>query len=261
MNFISAFNELEKLYEETTPKVALKKADDLYSVVNTDGQGNEQQVFAGTEEECQKKLDSIKRSSPKSLADRFSIKQGAEVPVVKEACVKESDDKTNSTEQGVMKNKDINTVSFGATQEPESSDCTKTLPATNKLEEAAEEEVPADEEVDIEVVDDEARQIVIECDKCGALVIIDEADIVVDEESDLVNVKDECKFCEEAAGYKIVGSMIPYEPIDSEDVEDDVPGEELPEEDEELDEFLDIKPSVSLNLDGGQGNDVSVLGR
>lgn len=86
-----------------------------------------------------------------------------------------------------------------------------------KLAEAAEDEV-AEEEIPVEeipaeepVVEDEPRQVICECDKCGALVIKDEADIVVDEETDLVNVEDECKFCEEKEGYKIVGSVVPYE--------------------------------------------------
>ena len=184
---------------------------------------------------------------------------------------------TAATKQEVADDKDTDTVTSGATQEPTSGEQSKGMGA-NKLTEAADDEeieivddepvedapideVPADEEVDVEVVDDENRQVVIECSKCGALVIVNEADLVVDEASDLVNVDVECQFCEETAGYKIVGSVFPYEPIDSDDVEDDVPAEELPEEDEELDEFLDIKPSVSLNLDGGQGNDVSVLGK
>lgn len=82
------------------------------------------------------------------------------------------------------------------------------------LEEAADEaeivepELPVDD-VEIEIVDDEPKQHVIECNKCGALVIVDEVE--VDEESDLVNVKDKCKFCEEKEGYKIIGSIIPYE--------------------------------------------------
>ena len=192
------------------------------------------------------------------------------------------------------------------------------------------EEVPAEEPV----VEEESKQVICECDKCGALVVMDEADIVMDEESDLVNVKDKCKFCEEKEGYKIVGYMIPYEAADeeapqAEEAADDTIDEpveavdELDEEDlldedladwyrkkfdkpasiatqqawedelngemgeisdkrrkhlenkfaqqrdwekrhaedeEELEELFDIKPSVSLGLHGGSGNDVSVLG-
>jgi hypothetical protein len=97
-----------------------------------------------------------------------------------------------------------------------------------ELAEAAEDELVDDEvveeddpedEIDIEIVDDEEpRQVICECDKCGALVIKDEATIVADEKSDLVNVEDECQFCEEAKGFKIVGVVAPYE-NDNEDSE------------------------------------------
>ena len=70
------------------------------------------------------------------------------------------------------------------------------------------------EEITVEdpVVEDEPRQIICECSKCGALVIVD--DVVIDEETDLVNVKDKCKFCEEKEGYKIIGYVMPYESED-----------------------------------------------
>lgn len=70
-----------------------------------------------------------------------------------------------------------------------------------------------EEDVDSEVAidTDEPQQVICECDKCGALVIKDEADIVANEETDLVNVEDECQFCEEAKGFKIIGVVAPYE--------------------------------------------------
>lgn len=107
-------------------------------------------------------------------------------------------------------------------------------------DEVADEEVPAEEPA----VDEEPKQVILECDKCGALVIIDEADIKVDEESDLVNVKDKCKFCEEKEGYKIVGSVLPYEtvvdPVEVEEpVEDEVFEDDIIEED-----FADLARKV-----------------
>jgi len=210
------------------------------------------------------------------------------------------------------------------------------------------------EDTATDVIEEELRQIICECDKCGALVIKDEADIVVDEETGLVNVEDECQFCEEAKGFKIVGVVAPYEvaeePVEEEPVEEivdeslnnsellkeiektnelkteheseyltlneeaeDIIDEDLADvyrkkfdkpastktqqawedelngemgeisdkrrkrlekkfaqqrdwearhakDDEELEELFDIKPSVSLGLHGGSGNDVSVLG-
>lgn len=212
---------------------------------------------------------------------------------------------------------------------------------TEELTEAADEDILEDEVAENEipedgvpaeepVVEEEPRRVICECDKCGALVIKDEADIVADEESDLVNVEDECQFCEEAKGFKVIGVVVPYEavaeelpeeePVDEEsaeesaeldegidhwyhkkfdkpysvsaqqDLEAEYNGEcgeisdarrreiedifnwqrdwekrhakdaEVAETDEELEELFDIKPSISLGLHGGSGNDVSVLG-
>lgn len=224
MNFISAFNELEKLYEEATPKVVNKKVDDLFAVMNGD-----QQVFAGTKEECENWLED-RKSPATTMPGRFKIVQGAEVPVVKEACAKEELTEAADDEE-------IEIVD----DEP--------------VEEVPVDEAPADEEVDAEVVDDENRQVVIECDKCGALVIINEADLVVDEKTDLVNVDTECKFCEETAGYKIVGSVVPYDSAKDE-VEDSVDDEPAADE-EELEELLDISVPVHVQANN---NEVAVGG-
>lgn len=135
-----------------------------------------------------------------------------------------------------------------------------------KLEDAAEEAYIKEEltetaeDEDIEIVDDEeisteeiseeepvaeeeTKQVILECDKCGALVIKDEADIVVDEETDLVNVEDECQFCEEAKGFKIVGVVAPYET--AEEAVEEVPEEATEEhaEDEEIFEES-VEPAV-----------------
>ena len=84
--------------------------------------------------------------------------------------------------------------------------------------EIVDDEVPAEEApVDEPVVEDEPRQLILECDKCGALVIKSEADVIADEESGLVNVEDKCQFCEETEGYKIVGVMLPYEVSEDEE--------------------------------------------
>ena len=98
---------------------------------------------------------------------------------------------------------------------------------TEALTEESEEELIDDETIaddaDVEeapveeVAEEEPKQIVLECSKCGALVIKTEADVVVDEASDLVNIEDACQYCEEAAGYTIVGTIAPYEAINTEE--------------------------------------------
>lgn len=123
--------------------------------------------------------------------------------------------------------------------------CDKKLTEATE-DDVVEDEVPADEEAPVEepVVEDEPRRVICECDKCGALVIKDEADIVNDEESGLVNVEDECEFCEEANGYKIVGVVAPYEVADEE-----VPAEDPVEEPFMIEESLDLAShSNELNI-------------
>jgi hypothetical protein len=61
---------------------------------------------------------------------------------------------------------------------------------------------------------------------------------------------------------KLVAEVI-FDMPEEEPVAEEIPEEEVVEEnfekDGELEEILDIKPSINLSLDGGQGNDVDVL--
>jgi hypothetical protein len=124
--------------------------------------------------------------------------------------------------------------------------------------EFAEEPVAPIEEPAEEV---EPRQLILECSKCGAIVIKDEADVVVDEESDLVNVEDECEYCEEKAGYKIIGVVAPYEVAevaeDEAEVADEEPVEEAVEESktEDLTEAKVTKQRLTVVKPGYQYKD------
>ena len=103
----------------------------------------------------------------------------------------------------------------------------------------------ADDEEEIIIVDDEEvveeqpveevvadAQVVLECSKCGALVLKSEADVHVDESTDFANVEEECQYCEEAAGYRVIGSLAPYEVAEVEEVEEE-PAEEVEVAEEE----------------------------
>lgn len=136
------------------------------------------------------------------------------------------------------------------------------------LTEAAEEGVEADEEVDeVEEVEDpvideepeaEEAMLVLECAKCGGLVIKAEADVKVDDDTDLANMDDACQYCEEAAGYTVIGTFTPYV---AEVVEDDKQADEAAEEvveDEIVEEgLLDVDVPVSVDVKA-DGNNVSV---
>lgn len=88
----------------------------------------------------------------------------------------------------------------------------------------------------------EEAQLVLECANCGALVVKAEATVVVDEESDLANVEEPCQYCEEVAGYKILGVLAPYgteEDPEVEIVEDEEDEESEEAEDEVVEEALE----------------------
>lgn len=91
-----------------------------------------------------------------------------------------------------------------------------------------------DEEIDDEIEDDEEaapeeEQLVLECNKCGGIIIKPFKDVKIDDESDLANVDEACQYCEETEGYKIMGVLAPYGEIVEEATEIDTGTEELEE--------------------------------
>lgn len=109
----------------------------------------------------------------------------------------------------------------------------------SKLYEADElEQDVAVEEADADVVDEAPaaegpKQLVLECSKCGVVCVKSEDDVVIDEATDLANVEEECAACEEAAGYKVLGELLPYADEEDEEIEESV---EKPEEAPEADD-------------------------
>ena len=75
---------------------------------------------------------------------------------------------------------------------------------------ASNEETTIIEAASTESIDEEV-QFVLECSKCGGLIIKAEADCKVDEEESLVNIGDTCQYCEAVDGYTILGTLVPYE--------------------------------------------------
>jgi hypothetical protein len=103
----------------------------------------------------------------------------------------------------------------------------KQYEVTDDLTEAADEEIeivddePAEEAIDEGELDKEQPEeieLVLECSKCGGLMIKAKADVEVAEESDLANVDEVCQYCEEAAGFIIKGMLVSYEAAEGEPV-------------------------------------------
>ena len=90
-------------------------------------------------------------------------------------------------------------------------------------EEAADEADEADEAEEA-VEETEEVQLVLECSTCGALALKTEADVEIDAETTLANIKEECQYCEEAKGYKIIGTLAPYAATEEEPIEEGIFG-------------------------------------
>ena len=87
----------------------------------------------------------------------------------------------------------------------------------------------------------EVAQFVLECANCGALVIKAETEVSGEDEQGLVNLEEACQYCEETAGYKVLGMLVQNDEDEAEiEIEDDVDGSvddvEEPEEDDVVDE-------------------------
>lgn len=245
MNFNSVFEELNKLYESKEPakKVELKEEKPLKEATIYMTKAKMAQLDKAVEDaqkEVAKYNIPMKRNSAGESEPDFEA-----VPENQREAAKAAHDKYQKA-LAARPSRSQNIIKY--TDEMDES---LTEAAEDEEIEFAEEPVAPIEEPAEEM---EPRQLILECSKCGAIVIKDEADVVVDEESDLVNVEDECEYCEEKEGYKIIGVVAPYEATEEAPVE-----EEPVEEAVEVKELLDIKPSVSLSLNGGEGNDVDVL--
>ena len=122
------------------------------------------------------------------------------------------------------------------TEDIKTDDADTSAEATEEITEAAEEEAAEDtDELGVEEPAVDAVKLVLECANCGAVTIRAETDVNVDEETDLANVDEACQYCEETAGYKVLGELTPYDAIE---IVDDEVDEDDADSDEELDEGI-----------------------
>lgn len=198
MNFQTILEELDKLYEEMPAAEQLEEA----SVgIHLDGKNLD------TIEEIACEI--AKQDCDMSYVKKWVNEVNSDISVEDLAIVAEQSEFARQIKElsAYMKAKGYGT--FG--------DFANAL--TEALTEESEEEVLIDDEpiVDDEVAEEEPKQVVLECSKCGALVIKADADVKVDEATDLANIEDACQYCEETAGYTIVGTVAPYEAADIEE--------------------------------------------
>ena len=107
-----------------------------------------------------------------------------------------------------------------------------------------------DEEEVIDVIDPEAEteeeledsyigKVILDCSVCHTDIYKDKEDVIIDEETQLANVGEECPYCFSIDGFKVIGEVKPFVETEFEtedDVEVKVDGEEVEEEEEEDEE-------------------------
>ena len=221
MNFISTFEELDKLYESVSTEEPLtegKIIDGLKKV------GTRLKADVSTIVRCFAEI-----SGSDALYDLATY---VENKAVLKALQSGNEKVLNSLTAEDIEELEQDIKEYENAKNAEKSD--EDSQPTEVVEEACNSNGKGlEEDSEIEIVEDEydedeSKQAVIECKKCGALVIVDEANLKSSEDSDLVNVDDECKFCSEKEGYTVVGTLVPYEAVETEeDVEEAEEAEEL----------------------------------
>lgn len=92
------------------------------------------------------------------------------------------------------------------------------------------EEIPDEPIIDVTAEDEEdladnyIGKVILECTCCHSRIYKDEADVVIDEESELANIDEECPVCGTAMGYTVIGKI--------EKFDDDANFEDADEEEE-----------------------------
>lgn len=88
-----------------------------------------------------------------------------------------------------------------------------------------------------ELQDDYVGKVILDCDVCHSKIYKDPTQIVFSDDSEVVNIEDECPFCYSNDGYKIIGMVSAFDKADIDntvDVEDNIETDDTVEiEDEE----------------------------
>lgn len=120
------------------------------------------------------------------------------------------------------------------------------------------DEIPEEEIIDVnadeesELQDNYIGKVILECECCHSRIYKDEADVIIDEESGLANVDEQCPVCNNELGYTVIGKIEPFDKdreIEPEEETDEVT--ELPADDvdvEEVEETEEVEESLSNRI-------------
>ena len=71
-------------------------------------------------------------------------------------------------------------------------------------------------ETEEELEDSYVGKVIIDCCVCHSLIYKAPDEVIIDEETDLANVDEECPYCHSTGdGYKVVGEVAPYNPVEN----------------------------------------------
>ena len=79
-------------------------------------------------------------------------------------------------------------------------------------------------------------KVILDCDVCHSKIYKDPSEVVIDDESSLANIDEECPYCYSTDGYKIIGEVASYDGASLEDEDEDDTEEDDTKEDDEDDE-------------------------
>lgn len=115
-------------------------------------------------------------------------------------------------------------------------------------------DVEADEVEDLQ--DNYIGKVILECDSCHTRIYKDIADVIIDEDSGLANIDEECPVCSNAFGWNVIGkiekfdaSVFDEEPEEEAEVKDEEDEPEISDEEigEALKEALNVDEQRELN--------------
>jgi hypothetical protein len=240
MNFISAFDELNKLYEVEEHKVLRNNRKLKESLRESLSEKEIKYIdFLGDNFSRMPKNPSTKAIEElfKNVPDSVYAISVADIKGVLDQC----DYKKQVTSMiDSMKAQGFKTIGDLANSLKEVKESLTESDEEILVDEEpiGDDEVTAAEEPveDTETVD--VNDYVLECSKCGALVIKAIKEVTEDEESGLANVGEECAYCEASDGFKILGTFAPYEEVASKEDSNDEDTIEVIDDEELIEESL-----------------------
>lgn len=96
-----------------------------------------------------------------------------------------------------------------------------------------------------ELQDNYVGKVILECECCHSRIYKEESDVIIDEESGLANIDEECPVCNNTLGYSVIGKIEPFDKEREIKPEEGEEAEEIPEE--EVTDDIEVKESLSLS--------------